>query len=177
MATQMGRGLVFSALMLVSLVTAAWAQTTPAASEPPADNVSTAVDETDASSRVLSLSRRLMSPFCPGRTLASCSSRGAYEWIGEMRVWVDEGASDEEIVARLQGRVPDFDISADPGGIWDWGLGMLAIAIVTLVMLGAAYRFSRLRRQAAPAEADHGLSEDERQDLEDQLDEELAYVD
>lgn len=132
------------------------------------------------STRVLSLSRRLMSPFCPGRTLASCSSQGAAEWLADVRAWVAEGATDAEIIGRLQSRTPDFDISADPGGNWDWGIGLLAIASITLLMGAIAYSTARRSRQGRDGAADSSVSassDQERLDLEDQLDEELALID
>ncbi len=132
------------------------------------------------SARVLSLSRRLMSPFCPGLTLASCSSRGAAEWLVDVRVWVAEGATDDDIIARLQSRTPAFDISPDPGGNWNWGIGVVAIASITLLMGGIAYSTARHRRQDRNSTAASTVpvwSEQEHLDLEERLDEELALVD
>jgi cytochrome c-type biogenesis protein CcmH/NrfF len=132
------------------------------------------------SARVLTLSRRLMSPFCPGRTLASCSSQSAAEWLADVRVWVAEGATDEEITGRLQSRTPEFDLSADPGGSWDWGIGVLAIGNVTLLLGAIAYSTTRRGRadQNVPADsAARAPDGQERLDLEDRLDEELALVD
>ncbi len=54
-----------------------------------------------------------------------------------MRVWLNAGVSEEEVRARLQARVPGFSMSPDPGGRWDWLLGVLALGIAsgTLVLL------------------------------------------
>lgn len=117
-----------------------------------------------------------MSPFCPGRTLASCSSQGAAAWLADVRVWVAEGATDEEITGRLQSRTPEFDLSADPGGNWNWGIGVLAIGSVTLLLGAVAYSTARRGREDQDGEADT-LEGQERLDLEDLLDEELALVD
>ncbi len=134
--------------------------------------------------RVLSLSRRLMSPFCPGRTLVSCPSQKASDWISDIRTWVDQGMSDEEIVAVLQERVPEHPLSSDPGGVWDWAIGLGALGVVTLVITIVMIRLRRRQQQAEQAasaqknsEDDDDLDADARADLEDKLDEELAMID
>ena len=55
----------------------------------------------------------------------------------EIRVWLNAGVSEGEVRARLQARVPEFSMSPDPGGRWDWLLGVLALSIAsgTLVLL------------------------------------------
>lgn len=58
----------------------------------------------EPSRRAAELSSQIMSPFCPGKTLDSCTSPNAAEWRGEIRQWVDEGVSSEEIRQRLEQR-------------------------------------------------------------------------
>lgn len=55
----------------------------------------------------------------------------------EIRAWLNSGVSESEVRARLQARVPDFSMSPDPGGRWDWLLGVLALGVAsgTLVLL------------------------------------------
>lgn len=131
----------------------------------------------DADEHALTMSRRLMSPFCPGKTLQSCTSSQASDWVAEIRQWASEGVSDEEIVARLQARVPNFDLSGDPGGAWDWLLGVLAAALVTGVLIIASRKVLGRKRsksgEPSPATASSSASED----WEDRLDDELRDFD
>jgi len=132
----------------------------------------------DADEHALTMSRRLMSPFCPGKTLQSCTSSQAAEWVDEIRQMVRDGMSDEEIVARLQARVPNFDLSGDPGGAWNWLLGVLAASLATGVLIIASRKLLGKKRAPAPAStsadaADTGASED----WEDRLDDELRDFD
>lgn len=79
------------------------------------------------------------SPFCPGRTLSSCTSGKAAEWREDVRKWLAEGLSREEVMARLQARVPGFtlDTIPDSEGVryGPWVLGGLFVA--ALGVLGA----------------------------------------
>jgi hypothetical protein len=45
--------------------------------------------------------------------------------------------SESEVRKRLQARVPDFSMSPDPGGRWNWLIGVLALGVAsgTLVLL------------------------------------------
>ncbi len=82
------------------------------------------------------ISTELMSPFCKGLTLASCSSGRAAEWRREIKGWVQEGVPREQIEARLQERVPSFRLSSKPPGAWDWLLPIFALlAAVGMVAL------------------------------------------
>ena len=100
--------------------------------------------DTERSRRAYALAGDMMSPFCPGRTLADCPSPNAAAWREEIRDWVDAGVPDAEIRTRLQARTPENDLSAVPRGPIGWALPGL-ILLAGLVILTAA-----LRRVTAP---------------------------
>jgi len=56
----------------------------------------------EASRRVNRLSDQLKSPFCPGKTLLTCTSYQAFELRKEMTNMIRDGKSDEEILAALR---------------------------------------------------------------------------
>lgn len=127
-------------------------------------------------SRVHGLAGSLMSPFCPGKTLQSCTSQGASMWLDEIRGWVADGLSDDEIERRLQARVPDFDLSHDPGGSANWLLFAIPIAGTSVLLLWGSARLRRRQRLAATETA--GDDDDEIDpDLLAELEEELAELD
>ncbi len=90
----------------------------------------------------------LMSPFCPGLTLAACSSGQA----AELRVWIllqaAAGASREEIEATLFERYGDAIRSVPRAE--GWGATAFAVPIAALVLGGAVVAFV-LRRSVTRA--------------------------
>jgi len=80
------------------------------------------------------LANELMSPFCPGRTLAECSSPQA----AELRLWIltqaAAGASQEEIEANLYGRFGDVLLAAPRAE--GWGLWAYLVPIFFFVIGG-----------------------------------------
>ncbi len=102
------------------------------------------VDRTEQSRRAYALSGELMSPFCPGRTLADCPSPNAAVWREEIRVWIQAGLGEDEIRRRLQART-SLDLSSLPRSPLGWALPA-AILVGGLGVLVLA-----LRRVVAPA--------------------------
>jgi cytochrome c-type biogenesis protein CcmH/NrfF len=98
----------------------------------------------ESAQRARSLYRTVMSPFCPGRTLDSCPSPNATAWRSDIRKWVEEGVSTEEIRSRLQKRAEE-DLSGGPNtgvGMW-FAVAVASLAVVLLIVA--------LRRLSAPA--------------------------
>ncbi len=114
----------------------------------------------------------LMSPFCPGRTLADCPSPQAEQ----LRLWIlmqeAAGRSHDDVEAELLERFGD-DIRAAPRAE---GFGLTAYAVPVLVFLaGGAIVALFLRRQTrraavAPAPPPEGLDPE----LERAIDDEFA---
>jgi cytochrome c-type biogenesis protein CcmH/NrfF len=96
------------------------------------------------------LATELMSPFCPGRTVASCPSPQAAELIQWIATQEAAGASREEVVAMLIERYGEEILGAPPArGITLWAyvfpvLGFVAFGAIAVVVL---------RRIVAPSAA------------------------
>lgn len=86
----------------------------PAAAEPGADAPAPEeLNEAAVDRRVRRLSDELRSPFCPGKSIMTCTSSQAYTLRQEMRDMVLSGQSDEELIAALALRYGD-DIRNPP---------------------------------------------------------------
>jgi len=124
----------------------------------------------EASRRASSLFDSTLSPFCPGRTLASCPSSKATAWRQDIRTWVAQGLGDEEIVARLQQRVPGFQLEGTPSTDWSWAGPLLVMALLTLAFVLGGQRAVRARRSEAPAAPPAASADDpDRERLEREL--------
>jgi cytochrome c-type biogenesis protein CcmH/NrfF len=102
--------------------------------------------EAETESWGYSLAHELMSPYCPGRSLAACTSDEA----AELRQWIllqeAAGASREEIIAVLEQRFGDvIRSSPEPEG---WGLVAWLLPGSALLLGGLAVAVT-LRRMAA----------------------------
>lgn len=100
------------------------------------------------------LSRDLMSPFCPGRTLADCSSPDAGAVREEIRQALRAGEQPEQVRARIEARFGDHVV-----GVPRQALGWLLPILVLIA--GAGGLFWVLRRALrAPAPPERTLSPD-----------------
>ena len=90
-----------------------------------------------------------------------------------MRTWLDAGVSEDEVLERLQARVPEFSLSPDPGGRWDWLLGLIAVVLAS-GMLVALTRRSLVR--GVPEKTDRDPFDDEGH-WQERLDDELLESD
>jgi cytochrome c-type biogenesis protein CcmH/NrfF len=124
----------------------------------------------EAQRRAASLIQSTMSPFCPGKTLASCPSQKATEWREDIRSWVADGRSDDEILSSLQSRTPGFQLSATPDTQWSWWGPALVLVVLTAVFawgMARAFRASGTRGPAAVAGA--SAADRDRAELEREL--------
>jgi cytochrome c-type biogenesis protein CcmH/NrfF len=120
----------------------------------------------------------VMSPYCPGRTLASCPSPQAAELIQWIALQEAAGASREEVEAQLYARFGDVIRAAPkPEG---WGLAAYAIPLLSaLVGIGlVAWVLRRLsaggdKVTPAPVPTGSGPSDDE---IERLVDRELEQI-
>jgi len=136
---------------------------------------------TSGSSWGYAIAHEIMSPFCPGRTLAACTSSQA----DELRQWIllqeAAGTSKEEVEAILYERFGDVVLAAPkPEG---WGLGAYVIPIGAFALGAAAIPFLLRRmvgreqktaaaKESGPAPASPAPLDDAA--LERLVDEELA---
>ena len=125
------------------------------------------VEETQESRQVQAIVRTTNSPFCPGKTLDSCPSPRAAEWRQDINAWVADGVQEEEIRARLQSRVPSFELRPAPVKT-GWVIPLLALLVSTLWLVIVARSF----RQPPPRRPSRPLAHDA--NLDARLDDELA---
>ncbi len=88
--------------------------------------------------RAAEIYKSTMSPFCPGRTIDACPSPYATEWREDIRKWVIEGVSTDEIRRRLKART-DQDLTGAPSTAMD-GVMPFAATALSLVVLGLLLR-------------------------------------
>jgi len=95
-----------------------------------------ALSEQESERQAEAISRSIMSPFCPGRTVSSCPN--AQPWRDDIRKWVREGVDSEEIKRRLAERAPKHDLMGVPKNPLGWvlpvGLGVGALASLVLLL-------------------------------------------
>jgi cytochrome c-type biogenesis protein CcmH/NrfF len=154
MLTRMRSGLahaVLAALVLLALGPAAGT-----AQEEPTSG--------DRARRTHAIARDLMSPFCPGRTLADCPSPDAAAVRQEIRDLVDAGVADAEIRTELEGRFGDA-VQGVPRSVWGRGLPILVLLAGAAALVWALRRMARRAPGPAPAAS--------ARELESQLDREL----
>lgn len=148
----MPRGLANLALL------AALAALTPLASSVHAE------DGGEVGRQAHALSRDLMSPYCPGRTLADCPSPNAAQVREEIRTRMRGGESTQEIRADLESRF-GAAVRGVPQSILGWAIPGLILAAGGLVL---AIALRRLSARPAPGPARQADPE-----LERRLDAEL----
>jgi cytochrome c-type biogenesis protein CcmH/NrfF len=100
------------------------------------------------SAAALNLSHDVMSPFCPGLTLAACPSPSAFELRHEIRARFEAGESREAIFSDLVGRF-GREIDGTPA-VSGLGAVVWAAPVVVAAMLGLAVRFATRRGAASP---------------------------
>lgn len=102
--------------------------------------------ETSESTWAYDLAGDLMSPYCPGRTLASCPSPQAAELVQWIALQESAGATREEVVEILVERFGEEILGAPPArGITLWAYVFPVVGFV----VGGAIAFLVLRRIVA----------------------------
>ena len=108
------------------------------------------------------IARDVMSPFCPGRTLADCPSPDALVVREEIRAKLSAGVDEATVRAELFQRFGDAVVGV-PRGALGWALPIL------LLLAGVAVLVQVLRRLSAPAPQPPAMPAD----LEAELDRDL----
>jgi len=102
--------------------------------------------------RALRIYSSLMSPFCPGLTVASCPSPGAEEMREEVRRRLGAGEGEPTIVAALVATYGAEILGAPPAQ--RWGLALWIPPALALLLGGGALALWLRRRSAAPPEGE-----------------------
>ncbi len=113
-----------------------------------AEAADAAVPASAGSSWAYDLAGELMSPFCPGRTVASCPSPQATEMIQWIAMQEAAGVTREEVIAILVERHGEEILGAPPAKgitLWAYVFPVLGFAVF------GAIAFRVLRRIVAPA--------------------------
>jgi cytochrome c-type biogenesis protein CcmH/NrfF len=121
--------------------------------------------DTERARQANELSRNLMSPFCPGRTIADCSSPDAATVREEIREALAAGESPESIQKRVEARFGEHVIGVPRSGIgWALPIGVL---VAGAGLLGVALARAVKRPQAT----EPPISPELERDLARELDE------
>ncbi|MGE0462035.1 MAG: cytochrome c-type biogenesis protein CcmH [Vicinamibacterales bacterium] len=157
------RWMVWSLAFVVLLFAAG-----PAGAQSPAP-----VDKEAAQAEAQVLFREVMSPFCPGLTLADCPSPNAFELRKDIQARLERGESRESIVDALVAQYGTellSDPSDTPIGRVVWGVPFLLAALAAGVLAFLVRRMTHGQHSEMPAGAETAA-------VRDRLDEELAAMD
>jgi len=113
--------------------------------------LSLAARQSPARQAAADLSRELMSPFCPGKLLADCTSSLAGDLRTEIRTRLEAGASVDAVKAELVREYGAAILGAPPAS----GVGLLAWWVPVVIALGSAIALGVkvMRAVGAPAAA------------------------
>lgn len=131
-------------------------------------------DEAKAKAEAAELYRLVMSPFCPGLTLADCPSPNAFEMRRDIEARLKKGESKDAIVDELlteYGAKILADPSDTPIGSVVWGV---PIALSIMAAGGLAFF---LRRSTRAGDAQAATHPAESREMRDRVDEELSALD
>ena len=103
------------------------------------------------------LSNDLMSPYCPGRTIASCPSKNARQLEDHILAEAKAGKTREQIEGQLVERFGTDIIGYKPPPLVLYGT-VLAGAVALALLLVAGRRWVRGARRAMPAAAGAGAA-------------------
>jgi len=166
-------GWILALALVASAPSQGLAQSGPAAQSSPSPAPLTAADA-EAEVQARALFTEVMSPFCPGLTLADCPSPNAFTMRGDIERRLKNGESRQAIVDELV-KTYGAQILADPSdtpiGSIVWGV---PIALSVLAAAGLAFFLRRATRPRSPEAANAPA---ESPQMRSRVDEELAAMD
>lgn len=131
------------------------------------------VDKAAAQAEAQVLFREVMSPFCPGLTLADCPSPNAFELRKDIQARLERGESRESIVDALVAQYGTellSDPSDTPIGRVVWGVPFLLAALAAGILAILVRRMTHGQPSETPGSAEPPA-------VRERLDEELAAMD
>lgn len=138
-----GRSLVFTALTALLMLAAGVAVAQTPAAAPGS------ISMTDASVRSQQIADVLRSPFCPGKTLLTCTSGQAFTARQEIRDRLVAGESEESIIEDFKTRYGENIVN--PPQPWYAVVSPFIPALVGVLVLGVVtWRWRRAKGEAVP---------------------------
>lgn len=131
------------------------------------------VDKAAAQAEAQVLFREVMSPFCPGLTLADCPSPNAFDLRKDIQARLERGESRESIVDALVAQYGTqllSDPSDTPIGRVVWGVPFLLAVLAAGLLAILVRRMTRGQQAESAAVAEPAA-------VRERLDEELAALD
>lgn len=158
--------------MIVLAIVVGGASASPAAGRQQAPAAAPGAEQTNA--EAARLFREVMSPFCPGLTLADCPSPDAFTLRDEIERRLARGESREAILNELVGTYGTqilSDPSDTPIGAVVWGVPFAVAALAAVALALVVRRATRTHgtERAVAVAGSPGLA--------DRLEEELARID
>ena len=118
----------------------------------------------EVAQRAHSMARDVMSPFCPGRTLADCPSPDAAALREQIRAMLQDGVSEERVRSQLREQYGDIVVGV-PRGAVGWALPGVLLALGVGVLIYALRRLSA-SPETAPAPVNAALEAELDADLQ-----------
>jgi cytochrome c-type biogenesis protein CcmH/NrfF len=112
--------------------------------------------DVEAARRAHRVASSVMSPFCPGRTLADCPSPDAAALRHDVRALLDAGATEEQVRERLEARFGE-EVAAVPRSAFAWLFPVVVLVVGAGAVAVAIARLARPARVSAPAPLDPAL--------------------
>ena len=123
------------------------------------------VSASDGAQAAQDLSDRIMSPFCPGRTLNACPSDSARQLRDQVGGWFDDGFSEEEVKSKLINIYGEEILGKPPLR----GFGMLSIILPAVFLVGGGLLIILKLRARASRDSGPDIDEERVSAIDDEI--------
>lgn len=148
---------VFVACIILLTPVQLCAQSLPSSETSVPQNTNSSIKQSAIEDRTQNISERVMSPFCPGRTLSACPSDQARQLRTSIGSWFEQGYSVEAVENRLvmsYGQEVFGVPSSTPVGLVGW---YLPAVFVLLMVIGVVVVLRKMRAGQAGEPIDPAL--------------------